>query len=171
MPGNMNLICRKAVLPIALLLAVYSTGGCGGRNRGGIGTQGFTPLKGLGETIGSLVKVIAPEPIPVNGFGLVVGLEGAGSAECPPEVRAYLRQYILKQLPAKSEFNVDEFINSSDTAVVSIEGLIPAIASRNQYFDVRVAALPSTQTTSLDGGRLLKADLRMLGSFGVNTRI
>jgi hypothetical protein len=45
------------------------------------------------------------------------------------------------------------------------------MASKNQYFDVRVTALPSTQTTSLDGGRLFTAELKMLGSFGVNTRI
>jgi hypothetical protein len=45
------------------------------------------------------------------------------------------------------------------------------MASKNQYFDVKVTALPSTQTTSLDGGRLFTAEMRMPGSFGVNTRI
>ena len=167
----MNVICRKTVLFVAVSLIIYFTGGCGGPSRNGMAEQDLTSLEGLGDTIGSLVKVIAPEPIPVEGFGLVVGLENTGSAECPPEIRAYLRQYILKQLPAKSGLNVDEFINSPDTAVVSVEGVIPAIASKNQYFDVRVAALPGTQTTSLAGGRLLKAELRMLGSFGVTTRI
>jgi len=48
---------------------------------------------------------------------------------------------------------------------------MPAMASKNQYFDVRVTALPSTQTTSLDGGRLFTAELKMLGSFGIKTRI
>jgi hypothetical protein len=49
--------------------------------------------------------------------------------------------------------------------------MMPAMASKNQYFDVRVTALPSTQTTSLDGGRLYTAELKMLGSFGIKTRI
>jgi len=167
----MSLICRKTVLLIAALLTVYFVGGCDGQSQAGRGGQDFASTAGLGATIGSLVKVSAPEPVPVEGLGLVVGLERAGSAECPPQIRDYLRQYILRQLPAKTRLDVDEFINSPDTAVVSIEGVIPAIASKNQYFDVRVAALPSTQTTSLDGGRLFTAELKMLGSFGINTRI
>jgi hypothetical protein len=165
----MNLICRKTVLVAAVLLTVCFSGGCG--ERSGRGMQDFESSKDLGATIGSLVSVIVPEPIPVEGFGLVAGLEGTGSAECPPQVRGYLRQYTLRQLPAKTILDVDKFIDSPNTAVVSVQGVIPAIASKNQYFDVRVIALPSTQTTSLEGGRLFTAELKMLGSFGVKTRI
>jgi len=167
----MNGIYKKAVLLIAILLVVCFASGCGGQRRNAVAAQDTSSDADLGATIGSLVKVIAPEPIPVEGFGLVVGLEGTGSAECPPEIRAYLRQYILKQLPPKSGLNVDEFISSPDTAVVLVEGVIPAIASKNQYFDVKVTALPGTQTISLDRGRLLTAELRIPGSFGVKTRI
>ncbi len=167
----MNLIHRKTVLLIASLLTVYFVGGCGGQDRAGRGGQDFASTAELGATIGSLVKVIAPEPVPIEGFGLVVGLGSAGSAECPPQIRAYLRQYILRQLPANSGLEVDKFIDNPDTAVVTVEGVMPAMASKNQYFDVRVTALPSTQTTSLDGGRLYTAELKMLGSFGIKTRI
>jgi hypothetical protein len=165
----MNVICRKTVPLIVLLLIVYFLGGCGGR--GGTTAQDFAFPPELGATIGSLVRVIVPEPIPVRGFGLVVGLEDTGSSECPPNIRAYLRQYILKQIPPKTELNADEFINSSRTAVVSVEGEIPAIASKNEYFNVKVTALPSTQTTSLDGGSLLRADLRMSDNLGLKTRV
>jgi hypothetical protein len=165
----MSLIRRKTVLIAAVSLTVCFSGGCG--ERAAREGQDFASTAELGATIGSLVRVLAPEPIPVEGLGLVVGLERTGSAECPPQIRAYLRQYILRQLPANSGLDADEFINSPNTAVVSVQGVIPAIASKNQYFDVRVAALPSTQTTSLDGGRLFTAELKMLGSFGVNTRI
>src|SRR4030042_975886 len=167
----MSLICRKTVLLIAALLTVYFVGGCGGQSHEGGGGQDFASTAELGVTIGSLVEVSAPEPVSVEGLGLVVGLEGTGSAECPPQMRDYLRQYILRQLPAKTTRDVDEFINSPNTAVVSVQGMIPAIASKNQYFDVKVEALPSTQTTSLDGGRLFTVELKMLGSFGINTRI
>ncbi|HUT47437.1 MAG TPA: hypothetical protein VMX36_14245, partial [Sedimentisphaerales bacterium] len=88
----MNVICRKTVLLIAALLTVYCVGGCGGQSQAGRGGQDFASTAGLGATIGSLVKVSAPEPVPVEGLGLVVGLERAGSAECPPQIRAYLRQ-------------------------------------------------------------------------------
>jgi len=167
----MTRICQKTVSLIAVLLIVYSVGGCSGLSRKGARAQDSVYPAQLGPTIGSLVEVIASEPIPVEGYGLVVGLEGTGSAECPPQIRAYLRQYILKQLPPKSTLDADGFINSPNTAVVLVEGMIPAIASKNQYFDVKVTALPSTQTTSLDGGRLFTTDLRMPGRFGVNTRI
>ncbi len=161
----MNLIRQKIVLVAALLLTICYSSGCSR------GKQDFLSSEDLGDTIGSLVRVLVPEPVPVEGLGLVVGLKGTGSAECPPQMRTYLRQYILRQLPAKTRLDVDEFINSPNTAVVSVQGMIPAIASKNQYFDVRVAVLPGTQTTSLDGGRLFTAELKMLGRFGVDTRI
>jgi hypothetical protein len=165
----MDLICRKIILITAALLTVCFSGGCGGRS--GRAAQDYTSPAELGVTIGSLTKVYVPEPVPAEGLGLVVGLEGTGSTECPPQVRAYLRQYILRQLPARTRLDVDEFINSPNTAVVSVQGVIPAIASKNQYFDVQVTALPGTQTTSLDGGRLYTAELKMMGSLGVKTRI
>jgi hypothetical protein len=163
----MNLICRKTVLIAAVLLTVCFTGGCGA----GRGGRDFASPVELGATIGSLVEVLVPEPIPVEGYGLIVGLEGTGSAECPPQIRTYLGRYILTQLPANSRLDVGKFIDGLDTAVVLVEGVIPAIASKNQYLDVRVTALPSTQTTSLDNGRLFTTELKEVGSFGVKTRI
>lgn len=168
-PGHMNLICRKTVLAATVLLTVCLAGGCGERAGRG-GRDVASPAK-LGATIGSLVRVSAPDPIPVEGYGIVVGLKGAGSAECPPQIRKYLGRYILKQLPPDRKLDVDKFIASTDTAVVLVEGVIPAIASKNQYFDVRVTTLPSTQTTSLEGGQLFTTELKEVGNFGINTRI
>jgi len=110
------------------------------------------------------------ESIPIEGYGLVGGLNGTGSAECPPQIRTYLRQYILTQLPER-KIDVEEFINSPDTAVVLLEGIMPAAASKNQYFDVRVTALPGTQTISLEDGWLYKAELQAKGTFGISTRV
>ena len=167
--SHMNWICRKIVLITAVLLTASLAGSCGQRAGSG-GRDVLSPAK-LGATIGSLVRVITPEPAPVEGYGLVVGLKGTGSAECPPQIRKYLELYILKQLPPNSRLDVNKFIDGLDTAVVLVEGVVPAIASKNQYLDVRVTALPSTQTTSLEGGRLLMSELKEQGSFGVNTRI
>jgi hypothetical protein len=163
----MNVICRKTVLIAAVLLTACFAGGCGA----GRGGQDFASTAELGATIGSLVRVLTPEPIPVEGYGLVVGLEGTGSAECPPQVRTYLGRYIPTQLPANSRLDVGKFIDGLDTAVVLVEGVIPGIASKSQYFDVRVTTLPSTQTTSLESGRLFTTELKEVGSFGVKTRI
>jgi len=167
----MKMIFRKPVHCILFLLTICLAGGCSGQGRADRGARDFSSTADLGATIGSLVEVLTAEPIPVEGYGLVVGLDGTGSAECPPQIREYLGQYILKQLPASTRLDTDKFIDSPNTAVVLIEGIIPEMASKNQYFDMRVTALPSTQTTSLEGGRLFNSELKMPGNFGVDTRI
>ena len=128
----------------------------------------------LGPTIGSLANVLAPEPVAVEGYGIVGGLRGTGSAECPPQIRAYLKRYIQKQLASSGKparLDIDRYISSPQTAVVLIEGIIPAIPSKNQYFDVRVTALQGTQKTSLEGGALFSAELKRPGSFGMSTDV
>lgn len=120
----------------------------------------------LGATIGSLTEVFSFEPIPVEGYGLVGGLRGTGSSECPAPIREYLKQYILQQL-TEEKVDIDELINSHDTAVVVIQGTMPTAVPKNQYFDVRVFALPGTQTTSIEGGWLYGAELKTIGGFGI----
>jgi len=122
------------------------------------------------STIGSLVEVFAPGVIPVEGYGLVGGLKGTGSSECPPQIRRYLKQYILAQLP-RDEMDVDELIDSKDTAVVHLYALMPTAVTKNQRFDVKVQALPGSQTTSLEDGWLYRAELKRARTFGLSTRI
>jgi flagellar basal body P-ring protein FlgI len=117
----------------------------------------------LDKTIGEFAEVVAFNPIPVKGIGLVVGLQNTGSSECPPAVRDYLRQYILTQIGRQKVVDADAMINSKDTAVVLVEGLIPAGAVEQEVFDVRVRAMPNTQTTSLAGGRLYTTELKLVG--------
>jgi hypothetical protein len=111
-----------------------------------------------------------PESIRLEGYCLVVGLRGTGSAECPPQIRTYLTQHFLKQFPRRT-INIERFIGGSDTGVVLVEGIMPAVASRNEYFDVRVTALGSTQTTSFEGGFLLVTELKTVGTFGIKTKV
>ncbi len=121
-------------------------------------------------TIGSLGEIFATDAIAVEGYGIVDGLNGTGSSECPPNIRSYLTQYVLRKLPGQ-KMDVDAFINSPNTAVVAVNGIMPAAVTKNEYFDVRVRALPGTQTTSLEGGWLYGADLKAAGSFGLTTKI
>jgi len=119
----------------------------------------------IGTTIGSLAEVFAFDTIGVEGYGLVGGLQGTGSSQCPPRIRKYLEQYIKKQLP-EHKMDIDTLISSNNTAVVVVEGAMPAAASNNQYFDVRVTALARTQTTSLEGGWLYLCELKAKGEMG-----
>jgi hypothetical protein len=128
-------------------------------------------LKDLGPTIESLANFIVPQPMKVEGYGLVSGLRGTGSSECPPRVRAYLSRYIRQQLPAGSNLDVDKYIDRSDTAVVLVEGIMPPLLPKGRYIDVLVRALPATQTTSLEAGWLFETELKPAGSFGVTMRV
>ena len=160
----------KTVCLIGILLISFFIGGCGEPAQTAGELNKLAPAVDLGATIGSLAEVFSVGLIPVEGYGLVGGLKGTGSAECPPQIRAYLEQYILQQLP-EYKIDVEKFISSRDTAVVLVEGTIPAAASKNQHFDVRVVALPGTQTTSLEGGWLYTAELKLTGGFGITMKV
>ena len=166
----MNVIGRKLGFVVTTLLGVCLACGCG-RQAASEKPGDLASVENLGPTIGSLARVVSPEAIKVEGYGLVSGLKGTGSAECPPRIRAYLTRYIRKQLPPSSRANVEQYINRPDTAVVFVEAIMPAVASQSQYFDVLVTALPGTQTTSIEGGWLFETELKIAGSFGVTTEV
>jgi len=166
----MNIVNQKTVRVVAAVLITCSIVGCGEQDRAGRGSKDLIPSIDLGTTIGSLVEMSWPESIRLEGYSLVVGLRGTGSGECPPQIRTYLVQHIPTLYPDR-KINVDNMISGSDTAVVLVEGIMPAVASRNEYFDVRVTALGGTQTTSLEGGFLLGTELKTVGTFGITTKI
>ena len=161
----MNIIGRNVVLVAATLLAACLACGCG-EQTADRGADDLS-LEGLGPTIGSLVRIVTPQPVKLEGYGLVSGLRRTGSAECPPRIRAYLSRYIRKQLPAGGELDVDKYINRPDTAAVLVEGIVLPMTPKGGYFDVLVSALPGTQTTSLEGGWLFETELKVAGSFGI----
>ncbi|MCX5638310.1 MAG: flagellar basal body P-ring protein FlgI [Planctomycetota bacterium] len=176
--GNID---RKAFCPVrnrvsngvcvaATLLMAGFICGCPGQFKLGRGAKELAPQTELGATIGSLVEVVTPQSIPVEGYGLVGGLNGTGSSECPPRIRVYLTQYILSQLPGQ-KIDVEKLIDSPNTAVVLVEGVMPSIPLKGQYFDVKVTALEGTRTTSLQGGWLYGADLNVAGSFGIAMKV
>lgn len=160
----MGIIKRKAIYIITVLQAICCISGCQSPYRD-------QRTSDLGTTIGSLVEVVYPESISVEGYGLVGGLRETGSMECPPQIRAYLIRYIMARLSEDTISKAESLINSSNTAVVLIEAVMPIQDAKSEYFDVRVIALPGTQTTSLEGGWLFPAELKITGSFGITTEI
>lgn len=155
---------KKGLLAIAAILIIFFCG-CGDSSK----KPAVSPTKIPPDaTIGSLTEIISPDYIPVTGYALVGELKGTGSTECPAPIRMYLRQYILKHLPSK---DVEGFINSRNTAVTFIEGLLPTAAFKGDYFDVRVTALGQTQTTSLEGGYIYGAEMRAAGAIGLSSKV
>ncbi|MCA9244408.1 MAG: flagellar basal body P-ring protein FlgI, partial [Phycisphaerales bacterium] len=119
------------------------------------------------DTIGSYAYYANDTGLSLQGFGLVYGLGSDGSSDCPTRVREYLTDFLGKELaPAggvarNSRIDTDKLIDSSDTAVVRITAVSPPGATKGTVFDVRVEALPGTQTRSLEGGILLPCELKV----------
>jgi len=119
-------------------------------------------------TVASEALLIGYRPVIVRGYGLVVGLNGTGSRELPPNVRAHMIQEMARrgfgsESMGFGKMTPEAVLDSPDTAVVIVEATIPPGASKGSTFDVRVFADPRTGTTSLEGGRLYTADLRPVG--------
>ena len=116
-------------------------------------------------TIGSVAYIDPVPNLTVEGFGIVNGLEGRGSAECPPDIRDALIEQMRKNTELRDVrtgrmiINPSEFIASKDTAVVRVIGVIPAGAVKGDRFDLRVITPPMSQTESLEGGVLYTCSL------------
>src|SRR5262249_18347075 len=65
------------------------------------------------------------------------------------------------------ELSPEQLLDSLDTAVVIVEGLIPPGARKGTHFDVRVVPHPQTTPQSLEGGRLWTAKLQPVTRPGV----
>ena len=129
----------------------------------------FTGESYLRGTIGSLAELRNFEPQLVSGFGVVVGLDGTGSAEIPSAIRLPLineagKRGVGSRIKGFSELTPEQFLQHPDTAVVRVQGLLPPGATKGSTFDLVVEAMPQTQTTSLAGGRLWTTELAIGGA-------
>ncbi len=160
---------RQRIWCCVTLVALLFAFGCSQPPKPASKTTLPADAEGLGPTIGMLAEVFASNATPVKGYALVGGLNGTGSGECPEAVRANLEKYILQHFSGR-KVNVNKLIASPDTAVVIVEGVIPPAAAKGERFHVRVTALPSTQTTSLEGGWLYGADLSEARQLGISIK-
>ena len=106
-------------------------------------------------TVASEAVVTGDTPTIVRGYGLVVGLEGTGSRDMPAPVRASMLQEMARRgvgNPATGFGDVtpERLLDSDDTAIVIVEGVIPSGGVKGGSFDLRVYAAPGTSTTSLE---------------------
>jgi flagellar basal body P-ring protein FlgI len=109
----------------------------------------------LKDTVGELAKVAGRELIQVQGYGFVTGLDGTGTKAMPPG----LRREILDVMRKRNVYQPEKLLASPNNAVVMVSGwLTPGIAD-DEHFDLDVRAVPTTDTTSLEGGFLLDCDL------------
>ncbi|MFO8013792.1 MAG: flagellar basal body P-ring protein FlgI [Phycisphaerae bacterium] len=121
----------------------------------------------LEDTVGEVARFAGNEPLIVQGYGFVTGLDGTGTTVVPPGIRRRMLETMRRQDVAEPE----QILASRDTAVVSVFGEIPPGAARGEHFDLGVRAVPGTETTSLAGGFVLECDLhRVRVARGVEAR-
>ncbi len=130
----------------------------------------------LQGTIASEVLMVGNEPVVVHGYGLVVGLDGTGSSDIPPAVRAHMlamaaRRGIGSESHGWGSLSPEALLDLFDTAVVVVEGVIPPASTKGTGFDIRVFAYPSSATTSLEGGRLFTTELVPVHRPGAGRRV
>jgi len=122
------------------------------------------------------------QPLIGAGYGLVVNLKGTGSQDVPPQVRSHMIADLAKRGVGETtrgwgNLTPEALLDSKDTAVVIVEGIIPQVAKgrksaptgvrknhpalRGTLFDVQVFIEPSSGTISLEGGILLPTILRV----------
>ena len=162
MINRMTTVGRTLWRLLAVFLIVWDGGGCGSRGEPA-SSKSLVSRRPLGPTVSQVGSVVHSQPITLQGYGLVGGLPGTGSAECPPQIKEYLRRYAQSQASGDRSIDVDKLINSRQTAVVYLEAMLPAAAAKSDLFDVKVTAFGREPTLSLEGGWLYTADINPKG--------
>ncbi len=119
----------------------------------------------LRGAIGAMATLRGDEYLLVSGYGIVVGLDGTGSSDAPPGVRASMERMMTTRGVGRETYGMGwttpaRMLDDRDTAIVVVQAALPPGAPEGASFDVLVSALPGSATTSLEGGRLWEADLR-----------
>ncbi|NLF30341.1 MAG: hypothetical protein GX591_05565 [Planctomycetes bacterium] len=163
---------------LGILVLVAALAGCGARPAGPVTqtTQAddpeFARLAAVLEgTVNQYAYLEAGGVQVVRGYGLVVGLGGNGSSECPTEVRQRLVDQMASMGVGDARtgtrpLSPHRLIDDPDTAVVIVSAVIPPGTPKGAPLDISVSALPGSQTLSLEGGTLFGTELR---AFSVDT--
>jgi len=109
----------------------------------------------LRDTVGEVARIAGREPVAVQGFGFVTGLDGTGTKVVPPGIR----QQVLNMMRRNKVEGAEEILANPNNAVVTVSGWVDPGATKGELFDLDVRAIPNTETTSLEGGFVLECDL------------
>lgn len=93
--------------------------------------------------------------IPVQGVGLVHGLDKTG--EDPPP--SFYRSQLVDEMRKRGIEKPNEILASPNTAMVIIKAYVPVNCQKGDKFDAEVMLPPNSEATSLAGGYLLPARL------------
>ena len=137
---------------LALLLILVSIGAGDSKKKKKLPEP---PPPKIDENIGSLARVQVGE-VPVEGVGLVIGLNNTGSDPPPSAQRAKL----LDEMRKAGVEHPEKWLARPSCSMVYIKAILPHGISTKDPIDVDVYLPPASGTTSLAGGRLLTAELQ-----------
>ena len=169
---------RAVPIVACLCLALLPPAGCARKLEKKVVTPRYAQLPAkdvppfLRGTVLERVDLVHTEPVRVSGYGLVVNLEGTGDTTAPTRVRDFIIKqmvrygYGLRGADTYKTISPETVLKDPRVAIVRVDGLVPPGARAGQRFDVQVSALPGSQTSSLAGGTLWRADLKPLNPYG-----
>lgn len=167
--------CDGNVVLLGVILVAVTVSGCTKMHRPAPRlyqpARSFTGPDFLRHSVGALTQLTKPssEYLLVSGYGLVVGLDGTGSSQVDLSIRPEILNQARKLSPlsarqGKPHLTPRQLLESRDTAVVAVEGLIPPGAPKGTRFDLLVSALPQTDVVSLARGKLWSTPLSIYGT-------
>lgn len=161
----MGLATRGRVLALGIELSLLALVGAAsvraGDSKPGVKKLDLksTPTLKVDETVGHLANVQATGETPVQGVGLVVGLDMTGADPAP----SMYRQKLLDQMRKARVPQAEKILASRTTSLVLVKAKIPPGISPRDTFDVELELAPNSATTSLENGFLLLTDLHQIG--------
>jgi hypothetical protein len=165
--------CVRFALLAALLAAGLVGAGCDDTDKEqGMDLDPPQPLA-KDSVVKDYARLVATGYLPVEGYGVVIGLGTNGSREIPGALRRYLTDYLSKQdlgswREGTKGITPIKFLRDLDTAVVKVRGVIPPGAPKGHPFDIYVQAMPRSGTKTLSGGILMPLDLHLAGKWDVS---
>lgn len=108
------------------------------------------------DTVGDWSVIMSHRNIRVEGVGLVVGLNGTGSDPEP----GIFREDLLDQMRKAGVDGPNKILASPNTSLVLVQATIPPGIAPGDPLDVTVQLTPNSATTSLEGGFLMRTQLR-----------
>jgi flagellar basal body P-ring protein FlgI len=117
------------------------------------------------EKIDDLARPWGMRPLRVDGVSLVTGLLGTGS-DPPPSPE---REMLLREMQIRRVEQPNRLLQSPNTSLVLVRGLIPPGAQEGDEFDVEILVPNKSETQSLANGWLMMT--RLLEYAVVNGRL
>ena len=101
-------------------------------------------------------------PVPIQGIGMVNSLNQTGGTVDPSRQRDDL----IEEMHRNNVRDANQWLESTDTAMVEVIGAIPPGARRGDPLDLRIISPRSSRANDLNGGWLLDTRMRHQRSIG-----